>query len=336
MMVRSTNIYLFTTVGARLTSVRLSIISGKTKSRLLYYVNLLLIDHRSLLRQGEFILHMWKMPEKGEESSSSINADKLTSATNPHKASSMAIAILLDKYCYPVVLPKSRDVGRDARAWSEEAEGGERGQREMPNHLKKQFAAIVATDPLHPLSPEDKELLWHFRHECMRDPRYYDGLQGVRSLFLAHFAGCFVTGLFVPSCLQGLPKAAGFSQVGETGRRFGNTPPVGAQQCVGQQVKGLSRRPYMYLRSVGSVSHHLSPCCSCSVVWMLVWPCSCWTVTTQTLRFARWLSGSWRLWRTTMCSDTFCSLYRCALSVLFFVFFYEYTAERQQLQWWKV
>lgn len=155
-----------------------SSLDGKTKSRLLYYVNLLLIDHRSLLRQGEFILHMWKMPEKSEESSSSINADKLTSATNPDKASSMAIAILLDKYCYPVVLPKSRDVSRDYGAAGEEAEGGERGQREMPNHLKKQFAAIVATDPLHPLSPEDKELLWHFRHECMRDPRAYPKLLG--------------------------------------------------------------------------------------------------------------------------------------------------------------
>ena len=151
-------------------------LSGKTKSRLLYYVNLLLIDHRSLLRQGEFILHMWKMPEKSEESSSSINADKLTSATNPDKANSMAIAILLDKYCYPVVLPKSRDVGRDVGrdcGAGEEADGGERGQREMPNHLKKQFEAIVSTDPLHPLSPEDKELLWHFRHECMRHPRYF-------------------------------------------------------------------------------------------------------------------------------------------------------------------
>uniref|UniRef100_A0A3B4XYX8 Phosphatidylinositol 4,5-bisphosphate 3-kinase catalytic subunit gamma isoform n=1 Tax=Seriola lalandi dorsalis TaxID=1841481 RepID=A0A3B4XYX8_SERLL len=145
------------------------LVSGKTKSRLLYYVNLLLIDHRSLLRQGEFILHMWKMPEKSEESSSSINADKLTSATNPDKASSMAIAILLDKYCYPVVLPKSRDVSRDV---SRDA------VREMPNHLKKQFGAIVATDPLHPLSPEDKELLWHFRQECMRDPRAYPKLLG--------------------------------------------------------------------------------------------------------------------------------------------------------------
>uniref|UniRef100_A0A3P9K527 Phosphatidylinositol 4,5-bisphosphate 3-kinase catalytic subunit gamma isoform n=1 Tax=Oryzias latipes TaxID=8090 RepID=A0A3P9K527_ORYLA len=152
-------------------------VEGKTKNRLLFYVNLLLVDHRSLLRQGEFILHMWKMPEKSDESSSSINADKLTSATNPDKSSSMAVAILLDKYCYPVVLPKSRDVGKDSGA-GEEMEGGERGQREMPNHLKKQFEAIVSTDPLHPLSPEDKELLWHFRQECMRDPRAYPKLLG--------------------------------------------------------------------------------------------------------------------------------------------------------------
>ncbi|XP_056312148.1 phosphatidylinositol 4,5-bisphosphate 3-kinase catalytic subunit gamma isoform isoform X1 [Danio aesculapii] len=135
----------------------------KNKSRLLYYVNLLLVDHRSLLRQGEFILHMWKMPEKSEDNSS-VNADKLTSATNPDKNTSMAVAILLDKYCYPVALPKSKD--------SPDIEG-ERGQREMPNHLRKQFEQIIATDPLHPLTSEDKELLWHFRQECMRDPKAY-------------------------------------------------------------------------------------------------------------------------------------------------------------------
>ncbi|XP_068611237.1 phosphatidylinositol 4,5-bisphosphate 3-kinase catalytic subunit gamma isoform [Brachionichthys hirsutus] len=148
---------------------------GRNKSRLLYYVNLLVVDHRSLLRQGEFVLHMWKMPEKSEESSSSVNADKLTSATNPDKAASMAIAVSLDKYCYPVVLPKSRSVGRDA---SPGGGAGAGARREMANHLKKQFAAIVDTDPLHPLSPEDKELLWHFRHECVRDPRAYPKLLG--------------------------------------------------------------------------------------------------------------------------------------------------------------
>ncbi|KAL7828284.1 hypothetical protein AOLI_G00314360 [Acnodon oligacanthus] len=143
----------------------------KNKSRLLYYVNLLVVDHRSLLRQGEFILHMWKMPEKSEDNSS-VNADKLTSATNPDKTNSMAIAVLLDKYCYPVALPKSRD-SRDASEMD-----GERGKREMPNHLRKQFEQIVATDPLHPLSSEDKELLWHFRQECMRHPTAYPKFLG--------------------------------------------------------------------------------------------------------------------------------------------------------------
>lgn len=144
----------------------------KNKNRLLYYVNLLVVDHRSLLRQGEFILHMWKMPEKSEDNSS-VNADKLTSATNPDKTSSMAIAVLLDKYCYPVALPKSRD-SRDAPEME-----GERGKkREMPNHLRKQFDQIVATDPLHPLSVEDKELLWHFAHECVRHPTAYPKFLG--------------------------------------------------------------------------------------------------------------------------------------------------------------
>ncbi|KAG7320109.1 hypothetical protein KOW79_015962 [Hemibagrus wyckioides] len=148
-----------------------SSLESKNKSRLLYYVNLLVVDHRSLLRQGEFILHMWKMPEKSEDNSS-VNADKLTSATNPDKTSSMAIAVLLDKYCYPVALPKSRD-SRDASEME-----GERGKREMPNHLRKQFDQIVATDPLHPLSVEDKELLWHFRQECVRHPSAYPKFLG--------------------------------------------------------------------------------------------------------------------------------------------------------------
>uniref|UniRef100_A0A8D0CIF8 Phosphatidylinositol 4,5-bisphosphate 3-kinase catalytic subunit gamma isoform n=1 Tax=Scleropages formosus TaxID=113540 RepID=A0A8D0CIF8_SCLFO len=140
---------------------------SKSKSRLLYYVNLLLVDHRSLLRQGEYVLHMWKMPEKTEDLGS-INADKLTSATNPDKGNSMAIAIMLDKYGYPVALPMSTEPSE-----SSEGEDDERGHREMPSHLRKQLEQIVATDPLYPLSPEDKELLWHFRQECLRIPRAY-------------------------------------------------------------------------------------------------------------------------------------------------------------------
>lgn len=253
------------------------------------------------------------MPEKSEESSSSINADKLTSATNPDKASAMAIAILLDKYCYPVVLPKSRDVGRDVGAGGEEAEGGERGQREMPNHLKKQFAAIVATDPLHPLSPEDKELLWHFRHECMRDPRYL--FLGVTSLVF--FSSYFRRINFLPNLfLSSEPTRSFWVQSAGGNRKMFWQHTV----CWSAAVRGTAGKMALTLPihvSVvsSSVFHHLSPCCSCSVDWTWVWPCSCWTVTTRTLRFAQWLSGNWKLWKMTMCSDTCCSLCRCDSSV---------------------
>ncbi|XP_069085946.1 phosphatidylinositol 4,5-bisphosphate 3-kinase catalytic subunit gamma isoform [Pleurodeles waltl] len=138
----------------------------KNKNQLLYYVNLLLIDHRFLLRQGEYVLHMWKISGKGEEQGS-INADKLTSATNPDKETSMAISIVLDKYCHPIALPKHR-----ATADPE----GDRVRTEMPNQLRKQLEEIVATDPLNPLTPEDKELLWHFRYESIKHPKAYPKL----------------------------------------------------------------------------------------------------------------------------------------------------------------
>lgn len=79
----------------------------KGKARTLYFVNLLLIDHRSLLCQGEHILHMWPFPEK-EEDLFTYDADKMSSKTNPDTANSMAISIIMDSYRFPVVLPHSR------------------------------------------------------------------------------------------------------------------------------------------------------------------------------------------------------------------------------------
>uniref|UniRef100_A0A452IDU6 phosphatidylinositol-4,5-bisphosphate 3-kinase n=2 Tax=Gopherus agassizii TaxID=38772 RepID=A0A452IDU6_9SAUR len=139
---------------------------SKCKTQLLYYVNILLIDHRSLLRSGEYVLHMWKISGKGEEQGS-INADKLTSATNPDKENSMAISIVLDKYCHPIALPKHR-ITSDPQ--------GDRTRAEMPNQLRKQLEAIIDTDPLNPLTPEDKELLWHFRYESIKHPKAYPKL----------------------------------------------------------------------------------------------------------------------------------------------------------------
>ncbi|KAI4570400.1 hypothetical protein MJT46_005917 [Ovis ammon polii x Ovis aries] len=139
---------------------------SRGKAQLLYYVNLLLIDHRFLLRHGEYVLHMWQLSGKGEDQGS-FNADKLTSATNPDKENSMSISILLDNYCHPIALPKHQPTPDPE---------GDRVRAEMPNQLRKQLEAIIATDPLNPLTAEDKELLWHFRYESLKDPKAYPKL----------------------------------------------------------------------------------------------------------------------------------------------------------------
>lgn len=79
----------------------------KEKGTVLYFVNLQLIDHRSLLSQGSHTLHMWSFPEK-EEEAFTYEADKLSTATNPDVAKSMAITFLLDRYSFPVVLPHGK------------------------------------------------------------------------------------------------------------------------------------------------------------------------------------------------------------------------------------
>ncbi|RVE70207.1 hypothetical protein OJAV_G00062170 [Oryzias javanicus] len=76
--------------------------SSTSKDTVLYFVSLLLIDHRSVLSQGPFTLHMWPYVYTEND-----QTDRLSSATNPDKANSMAISILLDRYNFPVVLPNA-------------------------------------------------------------------------------------------------------------------------------------------------------------------------------------------------------------------------------------
>ncbi|XP_041860991.1 phosphatidylinositol 4,5-bisphosphate 3-kinase catalytic subunit gamma isoform isoform X2 [Melanotaenia boesemani] len=78
----------------------------KGKGKVLYFVNLLLIDHRSVLSQGPHTLHMWSYPAP-EDEAITYQADKLSSASNPDIVDSMAISFLLDRYSFPVVLPNT-------------------------------------------------------------------------------------------------------------------------------------------------------------------------------------------------------------------------------------
>ncbi|XP_026010722.1 phosphatidylinositol 4,5-bisphosphate 3-kinase catalytic subunit gamma isoform isoform X2 [Astatotilapia calliptera] len=78
----------------------------KGRGKVLYFVNLLLIDHRSVLSQGPYTLHMWSHPGLDDEAIT-YQADKLSTATNPDIADSMAISFLLDRYSFPVVVPNT-------------------------------------------------------------------------------------------------------------------------------------------------------------------------------------------------------------------------------------
>uniref|UniRef100_A0A8C9VBH2 phosphatidylinositol 3-kinase n=1 Tax=Scleropages formosus TaxID=113540 RepID=A0A8C9VBH2_SCLFO len=80
----------------------------KGNGKVLFFVNFLLIDHRSVLSQGLHTLYMWPFPEQ-EEEVFTYEADKLSSATNPEQNCSMAITFLLDRYSFPVVLPRGYD-----------------------------------------------------------------------------------------------------------------------------------------------------------------------------------------------------------------------------------
>uniref|UniRef100_A0A8C6TAG0 phosphatidylinositol 3-kinase n=1 Tax=Neogobius melanostomus TaxID=47308 RepID=A0A8C6TAG0_9GOBI len=80
---------------------------SKRNGKMLYFVNLLLIDHRSVLCQGPHTLHMWACPTQSEEEAVTFQADKLSSATNPDIETSVAISVMLDRYCCPVVLPNA-------------------------------------------------------------------------------------------------------------------------------------------------------------------------------------------------------------------------------------
>ncbi|XP_032810380.2 phosphatidylinositol 4,5-bisphosphate 3-kinase catalytic subunit gamma isoform isoform X2 [Petromyzon marinus] len=129
-------------------------------ARLMFYVNLQLIDHRCLLRQGEQLLHMWRHPERGEDMAT-IEADKLSSEQNPERDTAAVVCFLLDSYAFRVALPRGR------------AENGEGDNDCCPESVLppgsaewQRFENLVNAEPLGALSAEDRALLWRHRALC--------------------------------------------------------------------------------------------------------------------------------------------------------------------------
>uniref|UniRef100_A0A674NP13 phosphatidylinositol 3-kinase n=1 Tax=Takifugu rubripes TaxID=31033 RepID=A0A674NP13_TAKRU len=139
---------------------------NKGKEKLLYFVNLNIIDHRSLLTQGPNTLHMWSYLNV-EEGAITYQADKLSTATNPDKAESVAITFLLDSYSFPVVLPDSLPLSNNS-----EPPSSATAQTPLRNYAPPGF-----------LSPElnlNRDCLKRFREEsilyCSVLPHYLSTL----------------------------------------------------------------------------------------------------------------------------------------------------------------
>ncbi|XP_070694974.1 phosphatidylinositol 4,5-bisphosphate 3-kinase catalytic subunit gamma isoform [Pempheris klunzingeri] len=153
----------------------------KGKGKVLYFVNLLLIDHRSILSQGPCTLHMWSYPDL-EDEAITYQADKLSSATNPDVADSMAISFLLDRYSFPVVLPNSfsppdcsnsPDSSSKSTASSHPRSSSPSPPRTEPSclHLKplqdRSTDSVTIRDP-SPVASTRKVCLKRFREESIR------------------------------------------------------------------------------------------------------------------------------------------------------------------------
>ncbi|XP_056155912.1 phosphatidylinositol 4,5-bisphosphate 3-kinase catalytic subunit gamma isoform [Lampris incognitus] len=139
----------------------------KGQGRVLYFVNLLLIDHRSLLTQGPHTLHMWSYPSQEEEGFTYL-ADKLSSATNPDIADSMAISIFLDRFKFPVGFPNSTTPSR--ACLSTPVSGQVTASPRCPSRL---MSPSLQTDPptrrsRSPVMNTDRARLRRFREESVR------------------------------------------------------------------------------------------------------------------------------------------------------------------------
>uniref|UniRef100_UPI0037E7FBF8 phosphatidylinositol 4,5-bisphosphate 3-kinase catalytic subunit gamma isoform n=1 Tax=Semicossyphus pulcher TaxID=241346 RepID=UPI0037E7FBF8 len=104
------------------------------KGKVLYFANLLLIDHRSVLSQGPHTLHMWSYPDL-EEEAITYQAEKLSSATNPDVADCMAISFHLDRYSFPVVLPNKSSLSERSCSHTSRREKNSRKTSVLPQYL---------------------------------------------------------------------------------------------------------------------------------------------------------------------------------------------------------
>jgi hypothetical protein len=143
--------------------------------RPLNWVNMQILDHRALLRQGLLRLNLWPVAV-GDGTTSSAPSPMGSTAVNPDGNTSVALYIELDTYMHPVACPTG--------GWGEER--SIQPETTPRKEMKEELDTVINADPLTTLTKAQKELVWSCRSYCSHVPQAFPKL--LRSIDWADLA----------------------------------------------------------------------------------------------------------------------------------------------------
>jgi phosphatidylinositol-4,5-bisphosphate 3-kinase len=132
--------------------------------RPLHWVNMQILDHRALLRQGVLRLNLWPYDENGDEGRWGGMCPVGSTAINPDGNNAAVLFVELDSYMHPVACP-TEGWGTDDSLPLDLLPFNKEGTP-FKSHLEES----ISSDPLITLDKVQRELLWNFRHQLVSSP----------------------------------------------------------------------------------------------------------------------------------------------------------------------
>lgn len=131
---------------------------GLLVDRPLHWVNMQILDHRALLRQGVLKLNLWPYQGNGEDSRWGGMSPVGSTAINPDGNNAAVLYIELDSYMHPVACP--------TEGWGVQSVQLDSFMKES-SPFRSDIDKSIQSDPLAPLGAAEKELLWNFRNQLV-------------------------------------------------------------------------------------------------------------------------------------------------------------------------
>ncbi|XP_065178574.1 phosphatidylinositol 4,5-bisphosphate 3-kinase catalytic subunit gamma isoform-like isoform X2 [Sycon ciliatum] len=140
----------------------------------LYWVNVQLLDHRAVLRTGYHQIALWHVDVKSdnERDTSKFSPNSCTSE-HPDRTQTATCFMIMDTYAHRVACPTAGlgQLQKDPSNSDLKGDSAEEVRSPSKKFLRQSLDdAISCSDPLKPLTKEDKDLLWNCRDICKKRP----------------------------------------------------------------------------------------------------------------------------------------------------------------------